>query len=282
MALQRLCAVQAGLCKEAPQVQSYVQKERYTVNDLLDIVRLLREPGGCPWDREQTSKTICKNFIEEAYEAVDAIEQNDMGLLCEELGDVLLQVVLHAQIKREEAAFSFEDVCDGLCRKLIYRHPHVFLQEEANSSQQALQSWEKLKNAEKGRDSAATRLDSVPLAFPAAMRAQKTQKRAADYGFCYDDANAAMQDLKAEMDELQEAMQASKGMKEEIGDVLFSAVNVARMLDIDAEEALQDSTKKFARRVKAVEQMANDSGKTLADASAQMLERWWSEAKNKE
>ena len=260
----------------------FLQKEKYNVEDLLSIVHTLRSPGGCPWDQEQTHASIRQNFIEETYEAVEAIDLCDAELLREELGDVLLQIVLHAEMEAEAECFTFQDVCDGICKKLIYRHPHVFGQVQALSPNQALKNWETLKNAEKGRETAADRLDSVPNGLPAAMRASKVQKRAAAFGFTYDSPLAALQDLESELQELREAMAQGVGQAEEAGDVLFSAVNVARLLGLDAELVLTSSTDKFANRVKAVEAMADAHGTKLPDVTAETLDVLWKKAKAEE
>ena len=185
----------------------FTPKERYDAQDLIRIVAQLRAPQGCPWDREQTHASIRMNFIEETYEAVDAIDQNDAHLLCEELGDVLLQVALHSQMEAEKGTFSFDDVCDGICKKLIYRHPHVFGESSAATTGQALANWEALKNAEKGRATAKDRLESVPRSFPALMRAAKLQKRAGAYGFAYQKPEDALNDVKDEMAELEQALE---------------------------------------------------------------------------
>lgn len=291
----------------------FVQKDRYDIGDLLEIVRILRAPGGCPWDREQTHASIRTNLIEETYEVADAIDQQDVGLLREELGDLLLQVALHTEMEAEEGRFDFSDVCDGISKKLIHRHPHVFgdlrgvdtelvpgsLQgKEAelipppaatalheirggaeNATELVLKNWEALKNDEKGRRTAADRLDSVPASLPALMRSAKVQKRAADFGFCYADAAAALADLESEVAELRQALEQGRALEveHEAGDVLFSAVNVARMADVDAEEALTKSCNRFAARVKRAEQLAGDE--PLEQADAAKLDVLWKQAK---
>lgn len=258
----------------------YPRKSQYDIGDLIEIVRILRAPGGCPWDREQTHTSIRKNLIEESYEVADAIDKADMALLCEELGDLLLQVALHAQMEAEAGGFTFDDVCDGICKKLIYRHPHVFApHNDALTSDEVLVKWEELKNTEKGRESAADRLDSVPSSLPALMRSEKIQKRAADYGFRYINTIAALADLDSEMSELGQALSQNGNVAEEVGDVLFSAVNVARMQGVDAEEALSASTVKFARRVKATEALAAAEGKTLEQLDAEELDVLYRRAK---
>ena len=185
----------------------FERKQRYNAQDLVRIVALLRDPvNGCPWDKEQTHESIRSNFIEETYEALEAIDLADAHLLEEELGDVLLQVALHCQMEAEKGVFDFDAVCDGICKKLIYRHPHVFGDTVADTTGQVLANWEALKNAEKERTTAKSRLESVPAAFPALMRAAKVQKRAGAYGFAYPDAAAALADLESELAELKEAM----------------------------------------------------------------------------
>ncbi len=260
----------------------YPKKEKYEIGDLLEIVRILRAPGGCPWDREQTHTSMRKNLIEETYEVADAIDLADADMLCEELGDLLLQIAMHAEIEKEDGVFSFSDVCDGICKKLIFRHPHVFGEVSAETTGQVLNNWEALKSEEKGIDSMSQQIDSVPKSFPAVMRAAKVQKRVARYGFCYPNAQAAIKDMESELAELKQAMNTDTNIEEEVGDVLFSAVNVARMLDIDAEEALSKSTQKFITRIKTVETLANDNGKDLISVDANELDDLWKKAKSSE
>lgn len=260
----------------------FAQKQRYDIQDLVEIVHILRSPGGCPWDREQTHASIRQNLIEETYEVAEAIDLADDHLLCEELGDLLLQIALHAEMEAETGRFTFDDVCDGICKKLIYRHPHVFGEGQDLSTRQVLKNWEALKNTEKGRETAADRLDSVPQSLPATMRAAKVQKRAGDFGFTYPNAEAALLDLESEVRELREAIAQGSGQAGEAGDVLFSAVNVARLVKCDAELALTQSTNKFAARVKAVEAMAQTSGKTLEGLDAETLDAYWKQAKAEE
>ncbi len=254
-------------------------KSRYDIGDLLDIVRILRLPGGCPWDAEQTHESIRASFIEETYEVLEAIDCGDTKLLREELGDVLLQVVLHTQMEQEKGAFNFTDVCDELCKKLVYRHPHVFASEEEMSAEQVLDNWEALKNAEKDRKTVQDCLSSVPPALPALMRSAKAQKRAAPFGFEYADALSALRELKAEIEELESAMAAEQGVQHELGDVLFSAVNVARLASVDAEQALSETTRRFSDRVIAVEKMAGERGKTLKQLSDEERDEMWKSVK---
>lgn len=259
------------------------RKERYTAQDLVRIVALLRDPAdGCPWDKEQTHQSIRSNFIEETYEVLEAIDLADAHLLEEELGDVLLQVALHCQMEAEKGVFDFDAVCDGICKKLIYRHPHVFGDTVAETTDQVLSNWEALKNAEKARTTAKSRLESVPAAFPALMRAAKVQKRAGAYGFAYPDAAAALTDFESELAELKAAMASGEGVEWELGDVLFAAVNLGRMLGQDSEQALSRATTRFQNRVIACEAQAQAEGRALEDASPAELDRYWKAAKQTE
>ncbi len=263
----------------------FIKKARYDIDDLLSVVRILREPGGCPWDQAQTHQSIRQNFIEETYEVADAIDAADAHLLCEELGDVLLQIVLHVQMEQEQNSFTFNDVCDGICKKLIYRHPHVFGSVEVSSAGEVLQNWESLKNVEKGRTTAAVRLDSVPASLPALMYATKMQKRAADYGFAYSDIHAVIADLESEIAELKAAIaqnEAPQNIGQELGDILFSAANVAAFLDVDAEQELESSTKRFAARVKRVEELAEEQSIPLESLDAPTRDKYWKQAKKQQ
>lgn len=262
---------------------SYERKEKYDINDLLEIMRILRGEGGCPWDREQTHASMRKDMIEEAYEVCEAIDLDDKALLKEELGDVLLQVVHHARIEQEQGSFDFNDVCDGICKKLIVRHPHVFADTQVSSTGEVLQNWEQIKQETKGQTTMVQTLQSVPKTFPALMRAQKVQKRAAKTGFDYPDLYWAMGDLESELDELQCAIEDEDSQQcfEELGDVLFSAVNMARFLKVDAEESLNASTEKFISRFMKVEQLAKEQGISLEEISIQDMDKLWKQAKRK-
>lgn len=246
------------------------------MQDLIHIVALLRSPQGCPWDKEQTHSSIKMNLIEEAYETAEAIEQNNAEHLCEELGDLLLQIALHAQIETENNVFNFDTVCDGICKKLIYRHPHVFANTEAQTSAEVLQNWEGLKRAEKGRETLETDIADVPLNFPALIRATKVQKRAGNHGLKYEDIKQALADLKSEICELEEALEQgdTQNTESELGDVLFSTVNVARILKIDAEQALMQSTQRFAKRIIAYANKAQALGGITALTKVQQDKLW--------
>lgn len=258
-------------------------KENYQISDLIRIMSLLRSrEEGCPWDLEQTHGSIRKNLIEEAYEVVEAIDADDPKMLCEELGDLLLQVVFHSRISEEAGDFSIDNVADGICKKLILRHPHIFGDILVNNSKQVLENWDEIKKKEKGQTTVSETLHSVPKVLPALMRSQKVQKRAAKSGFDYPDAAMALTDLESEISELKAAMasQDSQSCCEELGDVLFSVVNVARMLDIDAEECLTASCNKFIGRFDAVELLAVHENVDLKHASLNRLNKLWRDVKN--
>lgn len=258
-----------------------VASDKYTFEDLLHIMQILRSPGGCPWDIEQTHKSIRNDTLEEAYEVCDAIDVGDPTMLCEELGDVLLQVVFHSNLAEEYGTFDISDVITGICKKLILRHPHVFADVKADTSEQVLNNWDKIKMQEKSQESLTDTLLSVPKAFPALMRAQKVQKRAAKSGYDFKDASEAVLKLREETDEVVEALKSgdTENITDEIGDLLFSAVNVARKSGVNSEQALGLSVGKFIKRFAAAEQMANENGNSLGDLSEQELDELWQKAK---
>ena len=222
------------------EAAAFLTKERYDFSDLCTVMKLLRAPGGCPWDREQTHASIRKNLIEETYEVVEAIDNADNVLLREELGDLLLQVVFHARMAEEEGAFDIGDVCDEICRKLIVRHPHIFSDVTASTAGEVLDNWDQIKRATKKQKSTTESMRSVSRALPSLMRAYKLGEKAAKTGFDFPDADSAADGLREELDELSEAVAAGdeQAVREETGDLLFAAVNVARKLGVDPEEAL--------------------------------------------
>ncbi len=240
-------------------------KERYSFEDLIAMIRLLRSPEGCPWDREQTHASIRKNFIEETYEALEAIDNGDLALLREELGDVLLQVGLHVEMEAERGTMTFEDVITALCIKLVQRHPHVFGDVRGDSAAQALDNWETIKMRTKGQETYTESLHSVPASFPALMRAQKLQSRAARAGFEWPDVDGAWDKLTEECAELGQALKTRDkvAQERELGDALFAMVSVARKLDIDAEEALTRAGQRFTERFARMEEQANAQDKPL-------------------
>lgn len=264
--------------------EKFFCKSQYTMTDLLQIMELLRGPEGCPWDREQTHTSIRNNLLEEAYETADAIDTADDTALCEELGDLLLQVVFHAQIAKEAEQFDFDNVADGICKKLILRHPHIFGDTVVADSDQVLQNWDSIKMQEKGQHSYTDTLRSVPKAFPALMRAAKIQKRAAKAGFDWDDVAGPLAKVREELDELEAVIEAEDTvhLQEEYADLLFTVVNVSRFLQIDAEQALQSGCEKFIRRFAQMEQLAAQQGMKLDTASLEQMDKLWDDVKSME
>lgn len=261
--------------------EEFVLKDKYNIDDLVAIIKVLRAPGGCPWDREQTHESIKKNFIEETYEVVEAINKQSTDMLREELGDVLLQIVLHSEMESENGNFSFDDVVNDIVQKLVVRHPHVFGEVVANNTAEALNSWDAVKLKTKGQKNQTESMLSVPRELPALMRAQKIQHKAAKIGFDWDNVGGAVDKLYEEIDELKTAMEQGKrfDIEDEFGDVLFSCVNIARFIDVDSEEALTASTDKFMSRFSLVEQMASEQGIDMKSSSIEELDRLWDKAK---
>ncbi len=261
--------------------QDFTFKSEYNIDDLLQIMALLRSENGCPWDKQQTHASIRNNFIEEVYEVADAIDREDNAALREELGDVLLQVVFHAQIEKEKQSFDFNSVADGICKKLILRHPHIFGDTVAKTTEKVLDNWDKIKMQEKGQETYTDTLKSVPKAFPGLLRAAKVQKRAAKANFDWEDVYEPLLKVGEELSELEDAMENGCPCQvyEEFGDLLFAAVNVSRFLKIDAEQALQSATDKFIRRFEKVESLVKDRGIDMKEASLEELDALWDEVK---
>ncbi len=262
-------------------IENFQFKENYNVSDLIDIVEILRSPDGCPWDREQDHKSIRRDFLEETYEVIEAINKDDNDLLLEELGDVLLQVVFHTQIEREKGTFELSDVADGICKKMIERHPHVFGDVNAETSEQVLENWDVIKKRTKQQKSQTESMLSIPREFPALMRADKVQKKASKVGFDWDNADGAFQKVSEELKELQEAYKEGdqQHIQEELGDLLFSVVNVSRFVKVDSEEALTNSTDKFIDRFSKVEKMANEKCLDMKNTDLDTLDKLWDLAK---
>ena len=256
-----------------------LEKARYGLDDLRTILDVLRAPGGCPWDAEQTHQSIRRDFIEEAYEAAEAIDRGDNAALCEELGDVLLQVVFHAAIAQSEGAFDLNDVADGICRKLIFRHPHVFGTARIETSGEVLDAWEKLKRQEKGQATHSEAIDQIARSLPALMYAEKVQKKARKAGFDWPDVTGALQKVNEETRELEAAIESGQGIEDELGDLLFAAVNVARFVKTDPEQALLSASAKFIRRFKAMEAVAE---RPMEDMSFEELDSLWDSVKRQE
>lgn len=260
---------------------NFEKKDFYGVKDLEEIVALLRAPGGCPWDAEQTHESSRRDFLEEAYEVAEAIDEGDPNHLKEELGDVLLQVVFHAQMEREVGRFDLDAVADGVCKKLIYRHPHVFGEVEVSGSSQVLENWDKLKRKEKGQASHTDALHSVARSLPALWRAEKVQAKARKAGFDWDEVSGPLDKLSEELDELKTAVDEHSNIEEELGDLLFAAVNLSRFVKVDCENALTAATDKFIRRFAQVEELANQQGRPMESMTLAELDKLWEEAKHK-
>ncbi len=246
-------------------------------------MKLLRAPDGCPWDAEQTHESIKKNLIEETYEVIEAINKKDNDLLCEELGDLLMQVVFHAQMEAEEGTFDFDTVADGVCKKLIERHPHVFGDVSISGVDDVLTNWDAIKRKTKKQKTTTESMLSVPRELPALMRATKLQKKAADVGFDWSEVSGALEKLEEEIAELRQAISNSdkENMAEELGDVLFSAVNVSRFIKVDAEESLTAASDKFLSRFTKVEDLAAERDIDMKSVGIDELDKLWDEAKSK-
>ncbi|MBQ7793112.1 MAG: nucleoside triphosphate pyrophosphohydrolase [Clostridia bacterium] len=253
-------------------------KEHYTIEDLLEIMRILRGENGCPWDRVQTHESIKKSLIEECYEAVDALDSGDDKAFANELGDVLLQVIFHSAIAAERGSFTFDDVLYELCTKLITRHTHVFGGEKAANEEDALDTWEKNKKKEKALKSYTDTILDVPHGFPALLRCQKVSKKAAAAGFDWDNTDGVLEKLCEEARELCGAKN-EKERTEEFGDFLFTAVNLARHLGIDAETALSASTAKFIDRFSRMEKEILSENKSLEGLTQAEMDVYWCKIK---
>jgi tetrapyrrole methylase family protein/MazG family protein len=269
------------LCEDAKDNKEAIQR-------LYDVMKVLRKE--CPWDRDQTHESLRPGMLEEAYETVDAINNNDMANLREELGDVMLQVVFHSILGEEKGSFDLKDVINEECDKMIRRHPHVFLHETASNNaktiDKVLEKWENIKVQERGEECTTSRLEKVPKALPALTRAFKVQKKAADVGFDWDNVSGAFDKVREESEELMENYETDSldrhALEEELGDLLFSVVNVARFLGIDPEASLNYTINKFIRRFAHVEKSALACGRNLEDMSLKEMDELWDEAKKLE
>ncbi|MGN0779982.1 MAG: nucleoside triphosphate pyrophosphohydrolase [Aristaeellaceae bacterium] len=254
-------------------------RQRFCFADLVEIMDILRGEHGCPWDREQTHQSLRKYLIEEAYETVAAIDEDDPDHIADELGDVLLQVVFHAHVGKSHGNFTISDVTTDICRKMIYRHAHIFGTAQCATSQDVSRNWEQLKKAEKHLTTQGDVLADVSRGLPALMRAAKVQKKAAQVGFDWDSAEEALPKVTEEAQEVQAELSAHRDPGEELGDLLFSCVNVARLCGKDPEEMLTQATEKFIRRFQAMENLIISDGKTLEGLTLAEMDVYWSQVK---
>ncbi len=259
----------------------FERQARWGMDGLETVVARLRAPDGCPWDREQTHESLKICLLEECYEVLDAIDSGESGALCEELGDLLLQAAMHAQIAGERRDFTLRDVTSGICEKLIYRHPHVFGAVKVKNSGEVLRNWDQLKKAEKKHSTQAEVLRSVPKNLPALLRAEKVQKKAARVGFDWDEPISALEKAEEETAELRRELITgdAKRIAEEVGDLLFSAVNVARLAGVEPEFALNATTERFTARFELMEKLVIAEGKTLSTMTLSEMDVYWEKAK---
>lgn len=256
-------------------------KKDYTFDDLIDIIYLLRGENGCPWDKVQTHDSIKMNLVEEAYEAIEALDSGDKMKFADELGDILLQVVFHSSIGSDENTFTLQDVINAVCKKMISRHTHIFGNDTASTPEEVLKTWNKNKIAEKGLSSHTENLKSVCNYLPALMRAKKVQSKAAKVGFDWENVNGALDKLDEETVELKNAIASenAENISEELGDLLFSVVNVSRFLKLDPEQTLTSATDKFIKRFESLENIARRKNLQLDDMSFCEMDKLWEEAK---
>ena len=264
---------------QVPAVDDWTELERYGFNELNKIVMRLRAPDGCPWDMKQTHQSIARNAVEEAYEVVDAINADDMHALYDELGDLLLQVSLHAEIARQHGEFTIDDVTTAVCHKLISRHEHIFGGKHAETTEEVLAIWEQAKKKEKQLTTQTSAMRAVTNSLPQLMRANKVQKKAADVNFDWDNALDALAKVYEETDEVKAALQSGVGLEEELGDLLFAAVNVARLAKIEPELALKIAIDKFISRFSKMENLILADGKALSELDLTQMDHYWDRIK---
>lgn len=256
------------------------QRQRFCFADLVELLSILRGENGCPWDREQTHQSLRKYLIEEAYEAAAAIDEDDPDHLADELGDVLLQVVFHASVGESYGEFNIGDVTTAICRKMLYRHAHIFGNDHCATAEEVSANWERLKKAEKGLTTQGAVLADVSRGLPSLMRAGKVQKKAADVGFDWDSAAEALPKVHEEAQEVKAELDAGRDPAEELGDLLFSCVNVARLCGLEAEDLLNRATEKFISRFTAMEKLIISSGKSLKGLTLREMDVYWNQVKS--
>jgi len=256
-------------------------KNKYEFKDLLDIMAKLRAENGCPWDREQTHDSLRICMIEETYEVLEALDAGNKDKFCNELGDLLLQIVFHAQIAKEHGDFDIEDVTTEICNKLISRHPHIFGDVKVNTPEQVVKNWEEIKKKEKHLKSQTSVLKDVPSNLPALMRSYKVQQKAAQVGFDWDDIEDVFGKVDEEIQELRDAYKSENAERitDELGDAMFALVNLSRFLKIQPELALTGTISKFIKRFEYVEQQSTKAGKKLEEMSLEEMDGLWNEAK---
>ena len=256
-------------------------KEKYNFSDLIDIMNHLRSKDGCPWDKEQNHESLRRYLIEETYEVLEAIDKRDKDGLCEELGDLLLQIVFHSQIATENGHFNIEDVITKVCKKMIRRHAHVFGNDKANTAEEVVEKWEKIKKIEKRKSKCSERLKEIPLSLPALMRSYKVQEKASHVGFDWDNIEDVFGKILEEINELKSVYKSENmdRITDETGDVLFSVVNLARFMGISPELALSGTTNKFIKRFEHVEKESQKRGKVLEQMSLSEMDIFWNDAK---
>ena len=263
-------------------MEQFTKKEKYSYEDLLKIIEILRSEKGCPWDRKQTHESLIPHAIEESYELVEAIHKKDVANLKEELGDVLLQVLLHAQISKEQEDFGMEEIVDGLAKKMVYRHPHVFGEREPFTSKEEVSlAWEELKKKEKAYQTTTEEMENIASALPALIRAQKVQKKAAKIGFNPEEAKGILKMIREELQEVEEEVKNSnlEALEEEIGDLLLTITNLSGFFKINAEFALTKAVEKFINRFRYIENSAFAMNKKLSQLTFEELDDLWKKAK---
>ena len=263
-------------CRRSKIVLDFLCKESYDLRDFVALVSYLRSPNGCPWDQVQTHESIRRNFLEETYEACEAIDAGDLVHMREELGDVLMQVLFHTDIEREAGHFDIDEVADAACKKLVYRHPHVFRRDEPDAP-----DWDTMKQRERAQTTTAEAMDSVARSLPALWRCDKIQAKAAKTGFEWPDVHAALDKVDEETRELRAAVASgdTEAIGDELGDLLFAAVKVARFAGIDPEQAAHAACEKFIRRFSAMETAAANDGTALEQCTLEQMLTLWQQAK---
>lgn len=259
-------------------------KNKKDFNDLVEIIDTLRGEDGCPWDMEQTHESIKNELLEEAYEVIDAINNDDIDSMIEELGDVLLHVVFHSSIGKDDGYFNIYDVISAICNKMIYRHPHVFGNKEVSSSEEVLKNWEEIKKTEKEFETITEEMNAIAKVLPSLIKAHKIQKKAARVGFDWDRVEDAADKVKEELNEVLDVYKTGNKdkIKGEVGDLIFACVNISRMLDINEEEALNTTIKKFISRFSFIEEEALKINKNLKDMTLEEMDKLWEESKKRE